>query len=230
MWIEADKDKGTLTHPRQRHRHEPRGSHLAPRHHRALRHRRVLQEALGRPAEGFAAHRPVRRGLLFRLHRRRARGSPDAAAPDCRAGEGVRWESSADGEFTVETVEQRRARHHHRAAPQGRREGVPRHLAPALAGAALFRSHRLPGAHAEGRRGDARIRGRQPRHGAVGASQGRDQGRGVHRVLPPPHPRLGRAAHLVAQPGRGQARLHQPALHPGGRALRPVAARRRRAA
>ena len=139
--------------------------------------------------------------------------------------EGVRWESAADGEFSVETIERRGAWHHHRAAPQGGRQGVPRHLAPALAGAALFGSHRLPGAHAERGRGHARVRGRQSRHGALGASQGRDQGRGVRRVLPSPDARFRRAADLVAQPRRGQARLHQPRLHPRRGTLRPVAAR-----
>ncbi len=41
---------------------------------------------------------------------RRADAEPDAA---------VRWESSADGQFTVETVDARRARHQRGAAPEG---------------------------------------------------------------------------------------------------------------
>ena len=51
-----------------------------------------------------AAHRPVRRRLLFGLHRRRAASRCCRAAPGTPAEAGVRWESSADGEFTVETI------------------------------------------------------------------------------------------------------------------------------
>ncbi len=60
-------------HHRQRHRHEPAGSHRAHRHHRQVRHPRILQQAVRRPEEGRRADRPVRRRLLFRLHRRRPR-------------------------------------------------------------------------------------------------------------------------------------------------------------
>ena len=43
IWIDADAAAGTLTHARQRHRHDPRGGHRPPRHHRQVRHGRVLQ-------------------------------------------------------------------------------------------------------------------------------------------------------------------------------------------
>ncbi len=45
------------------------------------------------------------------------------------------------------------------------------------------------------------------------------------RVLPARRARLRRSARLEPQPGRGQARVHEPALRPGARAVRPVAAR-----
>ncbi len=106
----------------------------------------------------------------------RKAGAPDDA--------GVRWESSADGEFTVETVDAHRAWHGRHAAPEGRRKGIRRRLAPAQPHPPLFRSHRLPGAHAQGRRGHGRIRGRQPGQGAVDPPAHRDQGRRIQAVLP----------------------------------------------
>ncbi len=48
------------------------------RHHRALGHARVLRLAHRRRGEGRAADRPVRRGLLLGVHRRRARDAPHA--------------------------------------------------------------------------------------------------------------------------------------------------------
>ena len=59
-------------HPgRQRHRHEPRGCGDSPGHHRQVRDRRLPEELVWRPEEGFAPDRPVRRRFLQRLHRRR---------------------------------------------------------------------------------------------------------------------------------------------------------------
>ena len=42
--------------------------------------------------------------------------SRKAGAPE---EEGVHWESRADGDFTVETITRRRARHDRHAAPEG---------------------------------------------------------------------------------------------------------------
>ena len=49
-----------------------------PRHDRQVRHARVLRAADRRPAEGRAADRPVRRRLLFVVHRRRQGDGGDA--------------------------------------------------------------------------------------------------------------------------------------------------------
>ena len=187
VWIEADKDKGTLS---------IRDNGIGMSREEAISHLGTIarsgtaeffkklsgdqqkdSQLIGQFGVGFYSAFIVAERVEVLTRR--------AGLP---AGEGVRWESAADGEFTVETVER---------AERG--TTIVLHLkddakefldalAPALAGAPLFRSHRLPGAHAEGGRGDARIRGRQPRHGALGAPQGRDQGRGVRRVLPLPHP------------------------------------------
>ena len=88
---------------RQRHRHVARGSGRQPRHDRQERHARVHVGARGRPEEGRAADRPVRRRLLFRLHRRRQdhrRIAPRRPA----AEQGVRWTSEGAGDFEVETI------------------------------------------------------------------------------------------------------------------------------
>ena len=61
-------------HRRQRHRHEPRRGRRAPGHHRQVRHGRVPARPQRRPEEGRQPDRPVRRGLLQRLHRGRPRG------------------------------------------------------------------------------------------------------------------------------------------------------------
>ncbi len=104
IWIQADEKAGTIS-IRDNGIGMTREEAVAPPgHHRQVRHGRVLRQAHRGRAEGFGPHRPVRRGILFGLHR----GGPGGSAQP-QAGEptsaGVRWESSADGEFTVETVE-----------------------------------------------------------------------------------------------------------------------------
>ena len=148
IWIEADANAGHAHDPRQRHRHDARGGHRASRHHRPLRHRRVLQEALGRPAEGFAAHRPVRRGLLFGVHRRGPRRG--AHAQGRRAGRRRR----ALGVERRRRIHRRDRRARASAAPPSSlhlkedAKEFARRLAAALADPPLLRPHRLPGAHA----------------------------------------------------------------------------------
>jgi molecular chaperone HtpG len=141
------------------------------------------------------------------------------------ASEGVRWESAADGDFTVETVELEKrgttiVLHLKDDAKEFLDSWRLRSLVRRYSDHIAF-PVRMP------KEGHARIRGGQSRHRPVGAVQVRDQGRGIRRVLPPPHARLGRSVDLVAQPRRRQARLHQSRLHPGEGSVRPVAARRR---
>ena len=63
------------------------------RHHRQVGHARILRLAVGRPGQGRAADRPVRRRLLFVVHRRRpgdAGHAPRRAARRTRACAGNR--------------------------------------------------------------------------------------------------------------------------------------------
>ena len=75
-------------HPRQRHRHERRRGRGPPGHHRQERHARIHGPAGGRPEEGRAADRPVRRGLLLGLHRRRPHHRREPSRRPERATEG----------------------------------------------------------------------------------------------------------------------------------------------
>jgi molecular chaperone HtpG len=65
--------------------------------------REFMSALAGRPEEGRAADRPVRRRLLLGLHRRRPhhrRVAPRRAAER----QGVRWSSEGAGDFDVETI------------------------------------------------------------------------------------------------------------------------------
>ena len=92
---------------RQRHRHVARRGDHAHRHHRQVRHARVLRVAVRRPGQGRAADRPVRRRLLFVVHRRRPRHADHAP----RRAAGERGRALGVG---------RRGRVHDRARRRGR--------------------------------------------------------------------------------------------------------------
>ena len=158
--IDAD-NAGAHDHDhRQRHRHEPRGGDRAPRHDRQVRHRRIPGAADRRPEEGRAADRPVRRRLLFFVHRRRARRgvfAPCRPSLPARACTGNRAATASSPCRDVELPERGTT---HRAASEGRRARLRRRLSHPLAGAQVFRSHRLPGAHARSRQGATRTRRR----------------------------------------------------------------------
>ncbi len=145
--IDTDTAGAHDHHHRQRHRHEPRGSDRAPRHDCQVWHRRIPRAHDRRPEAGRAADRSVRRRLLFFVHRRRPRRR--LFAP-CRARCRCRRALAVARRRRVQRRDRRAAgaRHAHRAAPQGRRAGLRRRLSHPLAGAEVFRSHRLPRAHA----------------------------------------------------------------------------------
>ena len=163
---------------RQRHRHVARRGDHAHRHHRQVRHARVLRVALGRPGEGRAADRPVRRRLLLVVHRRRPRHADDP--PRGTAGErgralGIRRR----GRLHDRTLPAAAARHRDRAAPARR----PRRPAVAMAArgdrAQVLRPHRAADPDEEGGLGRGeeglphrrRGRDRQPGLRAVGAAE-----------------------------------------------------------
>ena len=93
IWIDADAASRHAHDPRQRHRHDPRGGHRQPRHHRPLRHRRVLQVALR------AISRRTRSSSASSASASTRPSSSPTASKCCsrKAGEpaeaGVRWES-----------------------------------------------------------------------------------------------------------------------------------------
>ena len=134
------------------------------------------------------------------------------------ATEAVRWESAGDGEFSVEAAEwpERGTR-----VTLHLREDA-REFAEDLRLRTLIRKYSDHIAFPVLMRKPASKDGEQPGEEAVNAAralwtraEGRDQGRGVPGVLPPHRPRFRRAAGLEPQPGRGQARVHEPAVRPG---------------
>ena len=187
------------------------------RHHRQVRHAGVLREPHRRPVEGRPPDRPVRRGLLLLLHRRRPRDAhhaPRRAARRARACAGSR---TAAGEYTVEAVER---------AERGTE--VTLHLREGedelLNGSRLrdimrkysdhiLASHR----HEEGGVGQGqpglphhrRGRDRQPGERAVGAAAERDHRGAVPGVLQARRPRFRGAARLDARAGRGPQGVHR---------------------
>jgi hypothetical protein len=220
IWIEADAKAGTIT---------IRDNGIGMNRDDAIAHigtiaksgtAEFFRKLSGDQQKDDPADRPVRRRLLLGLHRRRPRRGADAQGR--RAGDGRRALASRKRRRVHgRAARARRARHQHRAAPEGRREGVRRRLAAALAGQPLLRPHRLSD-RCGSRPGKARRRSsgrRSTRPGAVDAAAQRNQGRGVPRVLQAHRARLRRAAGLEPQQGRGQARVHEPAV-------RAVAARR----
>ena len=87
----------------------------APRHHRQVRHQRILLATVRRPAKGRRADRPVRRRLLFRLHRRRQGSRVDTR----RAGVAGRAKACA-GNRTAKATSRSKRSTSRRAAPTSR--------------------------------------------------------------------------------------------------------------
>ena len=209
---------------RHRHRHERAGGHRQPGHHRQERHARLRGQAVGRRQGRFAAHRPVRRGLLRRLHRGRQNHRGIAPRrPAARAGRalGERRQRRLRGG----SHHPRGARHQRDPAPARRCAGVRRRLAPEGADRQVLRPHQP--AHQDGRREvgrgragrparphgeDRRMGNREPGHRSLDPAQERRHRRAVRAVLRAAGPRLAAAAGLDAQPRRRQHRIHATAL------------------
>ena len=146
------------------------------------------------------------------------------------AEHGVRWESTGEGEYTVETVNK-----------ESRGTDVVLHLRPEedelLAGFKLreiLRKYLRPhhrsdrdeegtvGLHGEGAGPDRRGRADQSGLCAVGALQVRDHRRAVRRVLQARRPRLRGAARARARQGRRPSGIHAAALRAETGAVRSL--------
>ena len=217
---------------RQRHRHEPRRGGREPRHHRQVRHARVLLAAHRRPAEGRAPDRPVRRRLLLVLHRGRQGDGADAprrARPRPGRALGVR----------------RRRRVHRRDGGEGRRAAPRSRCTCARARTTCWTARGCARSSAGTpttscspsscrRRSGRTARRRRPREDEtvnqaqrpLGARQGRHHRRGVQGVLQARRPRLRGSARLGARARRGAPGIHAAPLRPVARAVRPLGPQR----
>ena len=148
-----------IDHPRQRYRHERRGGGGAPGHHRQEWHARIPGAARRREEEGCQPDRPVRRGLLFRLHRRRPHHRVVTA---CRGASCRRraLEQRRRGRVRGRGHRQARARHRRDPAPARGRGGVPVHLEAEVDHQQVFRPHLAADPDEEGERGTRRRRNR----------------------------------------------------------------------
>ena len=156
--------------------------------------------------------------------------------------EATRWESSGEGTYTIESVDDAPQGTRGHPAPQARRHR--RRAARLHLGVedqeprqAVLRLHCL--AHPDGGRAAHpadRGRWRRGRHhrdrdpqldeGAVGQAQRRGLRRGVQGVLQAHRARLGRPAGGHRDEGRGHLRVPGAAVHPVARSVRPVQPRR----
>ena len=137
--------------------------------------------------------------------------------------EGWRWDSDGKGEFTIEPADGRAAAAPDHAASAARartNSWSPTRLRQIVA--QLFRPHRAADRAAST---TARTR-RSTRPRRCGpAAKSRDHAGAIHGVLSPPRPRLRRALADPALAGRGQDRIHRPAVRAVGEAVRPVPSR-----
>ncbi len=142
---------------RQRHRHVARRGDRQHRHHRQVRHARVLRLALRRRGQGRAPHRPVRRRLLLLVHRRRPRDADDAPRRHA-GGRGRALGIGGRGRLHDRAGDAAAARHRDRAPPARgpRRPAVA--LAPRVDHPQVLRPHRAADRDAQGGRGTRRRR------------------------------------------------------------------------
>ena len=205
----------------------------AHRHHRQVGHARVLRVAVRRPGEGRAADRPVRRRLLFVVHRRRPRDARHAA----RRAAGGRGRALGIG---------RRGRLHDRArrparsaAPRSRctcakartsccRAGAWRRSSASTPTTSRCRSLMRKEVWDEEKKAFTRHRrgrDRQPGVGAVGAAEAGDHRRSSTTSSTSTSRTTRAAARPRARAGRGPHRVHAAAVRSVGRAVRPVGPR-----
>ena len=192
----AARERSRARHPRdrrsgatlaqrhgQRHRHEPRGSHRPSRHDRPFRHGPVPRAPHRRSAQGCTADRPVRRRLLFGIHRRRR--SDGADPPRRRAGRPRRVVGLGRAR-RVSRRGRRAARSAARRCSSSSKRTPTSSLRPErLEGAdsQVLRPYRVPGSP-RGRRTSQRKRSIAARR--CGRGRERDQRRRVRRVLQGP--------------------------------------------
>ena len=146
----------------------------------------------------------------------------------------MRWESAGEGDYTVETVAQGRARHRRHPAPAAGRGRAAVRLArcarscastPTTSPCPILMKKEQWDADAKAAGRHRRGRAGQPGVGAVGAAQVGDHRGAVPRVLQARRARLRAAAGLQPREGRGPPGVHAAALHPAARAVRPVGSR-----
>ena len=171
--------------PRQRHRHEPRGSHRAPRHDRASPAPRSSSSALsgdqqkdsqliGQFGVGFySAFIVAERVEVLTPPRRAPAGGGRALGIRAPTANSPSRPSSARERGT--TIVLHLKEDAKEFADAWRLRALVRRYSDHIA---------FPVRMPQGGRGDARIRGGQPGTGAVDAAASRDQGRGIHAVLP----------------------------------------------
>ena len=139
-------------HLRQRHRHVARGGDRATSARSPSRGtREFFEQADRRPGEGRAPDRPVRRRLLFVVHRRRPGHASTRAAPALPAERGrALGVATARATSRVETIDKPGARHRGHPAPARRRGRVAVALEAAVDHPQVLRPHLAADPDAEG--------------------------------------------------------------------------------
>ena len=198
----------------------PRGSDRQPRHHRQVRHPRVLLGADRRPAEGRPPDRPVRRRLYSSFI------VADKVTVVTRAGQNKDQACAGNrrrGRFLIEMVDKAARHRRHLHLRDG--EDDPRWLEDESPSSEVFRPHQ-PIVMKKGTRKDGeQVETDEDETVNQASACGRSKSRSATSstgVLQARRPRLRGPAGMDARPRRGQDGIHATALHPGARAVRHV--------